>query len=127
MAYKSVTDKRKPHAGAGYVLGSHLLIQLQDYSWRKTVGLTETRTAPAGVIFLFQQNKGFIFKLPQGNRGGFFVQKSPAADIFYSKLIGGTEPVDRKDLRNSQKQMFFVKETPSENSLIEWIIVHGLI
>ena len=127
MAYKGVTDKRNSHAGTGDVIGSHLLIQFQDYSWRKAIGLAETCTAPAGVIFLFQQNKGFIFKLPQGNRGGFFVQKSPAADIFYRKLIGGKEPVDRKDLRDSKKQMFFVKETPSENSFIEWIIVNGQI
>ena len=75
MANQSVADEGDPHTGTGDVVGGHLLVQLQNDSGGKTIGLTEKGASPSGIIFLFQQNKGFIFKLPQGNRGGFFAER----------------------------------------------------
>ena len=85
MAYKGVTDKRNPHTGTGDVVGSHLLIQLQNDSWRKTIGLDRDVCFASGIIFLFQQNKGFIFKLLRGT-GAVFRPESAAADLLHRKL-----------------------------------------
>ena len=127
MANQSVADEGDPHTGTGDVVRGHLLVQLQNDSGGKTIGLTEKGASPSGIIFLFQQNKSFIFELLQGNRGSFFVQKSATADLLHRELVAFKTPVDGESSGNGQNQVFLMKKPSAEDGFVEGIIVDGEI
>ena len=117
--YSCLLYTSDPHAGAGDVVRSHLLIHFQDDIWFKEIVPADHTGTFSSVVFRFQHNKRLTFKACQRNgRTGFF-QKFFAQDIFYRKLIGAQRIIDRECSRNSKDQVLFLKFTAAVDGGIQ--------